>query len=80
MSADEMFEKEGYVEKGENIYVYTGEYFEHRIKFEDDGESKTVICDTRSLEGCYEWDWFPKYIDMEELRAINKKCEELKWI
>ena len=65
MNAEEMFEKLGY--KGVPLYssecLYYERYDEH---FSFDLISKEIgVCDY--------------YITMEELKAINKQCEELGW-
>ena len=69
MSADEMFKELEYMksETDEKI-VYTKE--DGEIKFLK--ELKYFVC----MDDYGSW----QYITMKELKAINKKCEELGWI
>lgn len=68
-SADEMFEKLGYID-----------YYETDIFFKYVGENKKEIIFNKIYKLIeykhYEFD----FIDMQELQAINKKCKELGWI
>ncbi len=76
MTADEMFEALGYKEikwakdfKDEIVYR---KYTDYEICFECD--SKNIAVGTKRVSNNY----IP--LDMEELKAINKKCEELGWL
>lgn len=73
-TADEMFKKLGYEKIGEteNEITYVNEY-DVNIIFNLLGES---FCKTSEDEQHY----YTDDIDMQELKAINKKCEELGWI
>lgn len=78
-TADEMFKKLGYTEiNSKPTYI---EYLNkqdwgayERIKFEY--RNKRVVRDART--GSY--NKMIRYITLDELKAINKKCEELGWI
>lgn len=74
-SAKEMFEKLGY-EQHKSRYEIT--YNMANLKYIDDyryiafdKESKTIEVDDSSTE--------PFYLQIEELKAINKQVEELGW-
>lgn len=69
--ADMMFEKIGYTvsEQLENGIVY--------LKETDDEDMEISFID---YEKTVEVDKFDGLITMQELQAINKKCEELGWI
>ena len=73
-TADEMFKKLGYqtLFKDDQIiqYKFVGIYMDNEIKF--DLKGKTVLKEYSTGES--------QEITMQELQAINKKCEELKWI
>lgn len=73
MSADEMFLKMGYeiiVENNIKIqYEYTGQFFDKEIIFEL--IDKRVVTELSTGESCG--------ISMQELAAINKKVEELRF-
>ena len=69
--ADKMFEELGYkiVKNNDSI-----------IKYEDAGNEDLNIVfnkDYKVVYGCPTYDYF---CDMEILKAINKKCDELGWI
>lgn len=72
--ADEMFEKLGYeiLFKDKNIIQYEleGKYMDNEIRF--DLKGKTVLKEYSTGES--------QEISIQELQAINKKCEELGWI
>lgn len=75
MSAKEMFEKLGYKETENDIYFlkyYKPYRLQHdkEIKFHKLDKTFTVK-DDNGIN--YKW------IDMEELKAINKQIEELGW-
>ena len=67
--ADKMFMELGYkkVDNGEQVFYVKSD---KEIKF---NKWLRCIC---SIDSNYKW----QYIDMQELKAINKKCEELRWI
>lgn len=67
MNAEEMFEKLGYKKGTANSPGYLGyERFEDDKYFSFDLISKEIyVCEDR--------------ITVEELKAINKQCEELGW-
>ncbi len=73
-TADEILKKLGYEKIGEteNEITYVNEY-DVNIIFNLLGES---FCKTSEDEEHY----YTDDIDMQELKAINKKCEELEWI
>ena len=69
ISADEMFERLGYVEKIEDDSV---------IKFIRD-DNRTIIFHLDYKIFYVEHKDF-EYFTIKELQAINKKCKELGWI
>ena len=73
-TADEMLKKLGYqilFKDDKTIqYEFEGIYMDNEIKF--DLKGKTVLKEYSTGES--------QEITMQELQAINKKCEELKWI
>ena len=73
MSADEMFEKLGYVKvSDENHIYYNNLEWEYTIVF--DLSSKT-------FKGYIDEDTeMALSVDMQELKAINQKCKELGWM
>ena len=77
IKADEMFKKLGYekVENEQNIIFEKGVSTRNRIIFAR--FKKTVSC--IFIDEDYEWN-DSLDITMEELQAINKKCQELGWI
>lgn len=74
LSADEMFEKLGYeiLFKDKDIiqYEFEGFYMDTEIRF--DLKWQTVLKEYFTGES--------QEISIQELQAINKKCEELGWI
>lgn len=72
--ADMMFEKIGYTvsEQLENGIVY--------LKETDDEDMEISFIDYEDYGKTVEVDKFDGLITMQELQAINKKCEELGWI
>ena len=71
-NADTLFEELGYneTEKHSNGIEYINESEDKTIGFIDyDNYGKVVTLDI-----------FEDFITMQELQAINKKCEELGWI
>ena len=71
MSADEMFEELGY-ENYEDLYSYN--YYSRELDL-------LIILSTNSKEVHIRKDEdMLASISMQELKAINKKCEELGWI
>ena len=71
MSADEMFEELGYWLDCENsnMCIWVNDYNEV-IKFNKKRKEFYKAVGNEEFE----------YITVEELKAINKKCEELNWI
>ena len=73
-TADEMFKKLGYqiLYKDDKIiqYEFEGTYMDNEIKF--DLKGKTILKEYSTGES--------QEITIQELQAIYKKCEELKWI
>lgn len=70
LEADKMFEKLGYRKLqtiGNQQAAYTN-YVGKQVIFNQFSFENRV-----SLYGTYQW------LDMQELEAINKKCEELGW-
>lgn len=74
MSADEIMKELGYkiLFKGKNIiqYEFEGVYMDNEIKF--DLKGKTILKEYSTGES--------QEITIQELQAINKKCQELGWI
>lgn len=72
--ADMMFEKIGYTvsEQLENGIVY--------LKETDDEDMEISFIDYEDYGKTVEVDKFDGLITMQELKAINKKCEELGWL
>lgn len=67
--ADEMFEELGYTK------------FEGLYKIEYKGEEKSIEFDKRYNTVIVEkYVEYKDYIEIQELQAINEKCEELGWI
>lgn len=73
-TADEMFEELGYEKIVESnikiLYEKEGHYWDKDINFDLDDKEVTVEMSSGESET----------IDMQELKAIYKKCEELRWI
>lgn len=87
MSADEMFEKLGYALEDEKICPHSYKYMKRKdftvkeiviekcskmidicyYHINTDGKMESIIC-------------IEHYLSMQELQAINKKCQELGWI
>lgn len=66
--ADKMFEELGYKKlTGETTEVYTLSRANKNIAF-------SKLIERIRIYGKYD------FIDMQELKAINKKCEELGWL
>lgn len=72
--ADKMFEELGYTIK-------------EKVRFTLDRLVYKNLKDDTMISFCEEYkvvlktqDIYPKAIDMQELKVINKKCEELGWI
>lgn len=77
-TADEIFEKLGYEKINDDEYgvIYEkGTSTRNRIIFKR--TNKTVCCIL--IDENYEWNDAME-IDMQELQAINKKCQELRWL
>ena len=79
MSADEMFEKLGYeIDYDDCCLMRYVKFFDlkpaRHILFSCDRE--VCVCEENEKELAVNRDYF----SMEELQAINKKCEELGWI
>lgn len=75
--ADEMFEELGYEKINDYEYgiIYEkGTSIRNRIVFKR--ANKTVYCIL--IDEDYEWNDAME-IDMQELKAINKKCQEMGW-
>lgn len=70
--ADKMFEELGYKKSLDNKYEI--EYYIHDIYFMFDKEDKTI---QKRVE--FDYKCLAKPITMSELKAINKKVEELGW-
>ena len=70
MTADEMFKVLGYekVEENKSFIIY--EVGTSQIRF---------VLKLKKFRVCDDLDIF-KYTSMEELQAINKKCEEMGWL
>ena len=73
--ADEMFEKLGYYKRIENDSTIMYEKHDIQLEFyvQKHWVEKSTYFSDVNVYGC-------KYINMQELQAINKKCEELGWI
>lgn len=76
-TADELFKELGYKKR-------QTKYFEQQyIRQCDivDGELEHIIFTKKKRVKCqYQYTDISKGIDMQELQAINKKCQELGWI
>lgn len=77
-TADEMFEELGY----KRVDTYTINDGEPTVTYEKENyyiifELTTKYVGATSSQYCY-GDYAS--VDMEELKAINKKCEELGWL
>lgn len=72
MEADKMFEELGYVLTKER---FAGEVVEHRYQ-----KASKIITFKIKEKYFIVVDLAEDGIDMQELKAINKKCEELGWI
>lgn len=74
--ADKLFEELEYKKNPNTIKVGYEEY----NKFLADGNIVTIqFWDDKTVSKVDDYD-INYYITMQELKAINKKCEELKWI
>ena len=73
--ADKMFEELGYKK-------FTGEhgYVTYLLKYDKDNDNIIYFYDDKTFHKGGEYSEFCDYITMQELKAINKKCEELGWI
>ena len=69
MTADEMFEALGYRKRE----------FENSISYSKNCEHIDFSLENK-LVNCGDELWDNKLISMQELNAINKKCEERGWI
>ena len=83
MTAKEMFEKLGYEQtiKRKNKICYVKHYEVDGFGFDNNGitfEDNTVECCLFNDDSEYYTE--SGTIDMKELKAINKQCEELGWI
>lgn len=71
MKADKIFEKLGY--EKQKVYVgiltYKNNNYDAEIEFDLGDQTIYANKDDEAV-----------YLDMQELQAINKKCEELGWI
>lgn len=67
--ADKMFEELGYIKYESKYNIYYTAQFGTEIAFNKKDKDVTKY-----------WGMENQYIDMQELKAINKKCEELGWI
>lgn len=70
-TADEMFEELGYI-KESDFYYHSNETHTKKKHIRFLKQNREVIVESK-LQFSYE-------ITMQELQAINKKLEELKWI
>lgn len=75
-TADEMFEELGYMKVEENDY-----YIEYRKQEEDCCKFiKLDLIDKSFTSFYYVIHDKQSYLSMQELQAINKKCQELGWL
>lgn len=73
-SADELFEELGYEKQKSN------KFFEEYIKKREYVVYRIVFCiEYECVEFCNDSDGYFTRFDAKELKAINKKVEELKW-
>ena len=76
--ADKMFEKLGYIKKEEKSYIRYNKFgnvgFGEMIDF--DLKNKKFRLTNKTCQGNTHF----RYGTMQELQAINKKVEELRWI
>lgn len=79
-TADEIFEKLGYKKMAEHKFTepVNGEVIE-LILYRDDVQRLDIeFWNDKSISKMCNYD--VSYITMQELKAINKKCQELGWI
>lgn len=74
MTAKEMFEKLGYQKNKRNGMFYL--IYKKKI----DGEFCYVVFDIYDKTFYVEYDYEAMNISMQELKAINKQCQELGWL
>lgn len=74
MTADEMFEELGYEKVGDdrNVITYINRKEAKSLEF-DLFDKQFSMCSFGFGNFNFE------YVELEELKAINKKCEELGW-
>lgn len=73
-TADEMFEELGYEKENNSNYIC--EFYKYgTFNFIDDDDIIFIKFDMKDKDF-----WKSTSITMQELQAINKKCEELGWI
>lgn len=71
--ADTMFEELGYDKKENTFYII---FHNSGEAIEFDKDNKEISGQSFSPSG----EFYDKSFTIAELKAINKKCEELKWI
>lgn len=71
-TADELFEALGYIEIRDD---------ERFIKYRKSHDNDYIVIDKETKDFIKNFDFaYWKAINMQELQAINKKCQELGWI
>lgn len=81
MSADEMFEELGYELINDcEFYLLYEKALKENAEYENDFVQITFEKRDKEVVKTYGDDYSAKEISMQELQAINKKCEELGWI
>ena len=78
MSADELFTELGYTkeemkDKWDRVWGVSYKHKKHWIEIQIDYQDAEICVGTID-------DSEPVYIGMDELQAINKKCQELGWL
>ncbi len=67
---------DGYKNIDDCTYTKSDNWETHEIFF----SNNEVICQSKNKYALDFDPWESKFITMEELKAINKKCEELGWL
>lgn len=72
--ADKMFEELGYKK------ITRGRGYTYLVKYYQDEDNIIYFCEDKTFYKDGEYSEFCDSISMQELKAINKKVEELGWI
>ncbi len=79
-TADEMFEELGYIKKCEHKYKQPdNDGVTELILYRDEVKCLEIeFWNDKTISKSCRFDF--SYITMQEIQAINKKCQELRWI